>query len=126
MTNQEGFNKAWKHFVIDKGERSILDGHGCRYRLDLTPECSVRCGVGVLIPDDEYKPKFDKSATVVGKIYMEVPALAGMGVGFLINLQEAHDSSIMSDERPFGEIMRERLTAVANLRNLEVPNDHIV
>lgn len=57
MTKQEIFDKAAEG-ILRQGKRS--KGDTCRYREDLTATCPIKCAAGHLIPDEKYKPVFDR------------------------------------------------------------------
>src|SRR5207237_1084118 len=71
-----------------------IAGYGrCRYRLTEHAEDTVRCAVGVLIPDNVYEPEFEEHALC--SLQREFPELLGeegseTGV-FLHDIQTLHD-----------------------------------
>lgn len=60
MTNQRAFNKAGRH-LLKQNKRSVMK----RAHRTVKPMCAYRgrgglmCAVGVLIPDDEYRPSME-------------------------------------------------------------------
>jgi len=122
MTNQEAFDINWNHFVVGKGERScIADGGGCAYR----GECGTKCGIGLLIPDDKYSPRFEGVSVSGGSFayvfqqheLLQVLNELGFGgdqMGFLTELQRCHDGASGRDFHKKIEL---------SLRNLAVSFD---
>ena len=75
--------------TVDNPECRCIDGE-CMYRLDMTPECPVRCAVGLFIPDEEYSSRMESLSVVeLGKV-LDFPEEL---IGFLRDLQRAHDLS---------------------------------
>jgi hypothetical protein len=55
LTRQEIFDKVATH-LLTQGRRSMNEaGISCAYR----GEDGLKCAIGVLIPDDQYKPSFE-------------------------------------------------------------------
>lgn len=57
----------------------------CLYRR----EDGLKCAIGALIPDEEYRSSFEGNA--VRMIYKDVPALQSVDLPFLQDLQFLHD-----------------------------------
>lgn len=121
--NQEAFNKVWKHFVEDKKPQSIesltVDGGSsvrCVYRAGEDPKSEIRCAIGLMIPDEEYKPEFDHSSLMTVK--SRVSTLSAYEFNFLDELQKAHDFASMHS---FHESIEARLRTVAEAYNLDIP-----
>lgn len=55
LNRQEVFNLNWQRFFVEMAPRCVeaYTNH-CRYRLDGTPECPDRCGVGLWLTDEDY------------------------------------------------------------------------
>lgn len=87
MNNQEAFDKVVVHLKNQKWQRAFENDY-CAYRT----ECGLMCAVGVLIPDDQYHPYFEKE-DVVG-IQYRIPAIKNLDTGMLIDLQDFHDNEM--------------------------------
>src|SRR4051812_34996113 len=110
MTNQEAFDKVVRHLLTqNKGSRNT---ETCLYR---GPD-GLMCAVGCLIPDDQYTPALDGDGigAEVSEIIDSVPALAGLDLDLLTDLQVVHDSSSVED-------WRHELLKVANKHDLAMP-----
>ncbi len=85
MTNQEAFETMVRH-LRRQGKRSVRIGaYTCLYR---GPN-GLRCAVGCLIPDDQYKRSLEgKAASCIAN---KVPALSDIGPGLLSEMQSVHD-----------------------------------
>ena len=62
----------------------------CAYRGDN----GMKCGIGHLIPDDEYQPVYDEDA--LRARYVMAPALEGLPRDLLTSLQTTHDCCMPS------------------------------
>lgn len=82
---------------------SLGSSKKCKYRLDQTPGCPTRCGIGVLIPDDKYDVRMEGVAASTstlpeGKIPVW-PVLEKLGFDSYISrrvvthIQQAHDGA---------------------------------
>lgn len=90
MTKQEAFNIVCEKLAEQKYKSS--DEGSCLYR---GPE-GRKCGVGWLIPDDEYRIDFDNSTFFnIDTVIKASPTLSSIpdGYSFLGDIQEAHDDS---------------------------------
>lgn len=88
-TEQDAFNAVWNHFIVGGMPMSSFRGT-CYYRLPIpmlaTP---LRCAIGVLISDEEYRLEFeDRSAEALACV---LPRLAELPNRWLLELQRAHD-----------------------------------
>ena len=61
-TEQEVFDQAAKH-LLTQMERARHNSIGCQYRLKLDDGTILKCAVGCLIADDEYK------SSIEGQLY---------------------------------------------------------
>ena len=87
MTNQEAFDIMVTH-LRKQGCKSEDEQHEtCLYR---GPN-GLKCAVGALIPDEEYKPEWDEKGTAAGRL--DCAALRGIEGGLLYAMQQAHDHS---------------------------------
>ena len=88
---QRVFHKAVGGVVAQGCLGMDAPGGVCRYRTSGGP----KCGIGHLIPDEEYEPAFEELG--VRSIVGRVPALADLGdwvgLDFLERLQSCHDDS---------------------------------
>ena len=89
MTNQEAFETMVRH-LRKQGEKSVNAKGTCVYR---GPK-ALRCAVGCLIPDDQYKRSFEgETAECIAK---KVPALSDIEPGILSEMQSIHDDCDVS------------------------------
>jgi hypothetical protein len=129
---QDTFNTVWNHFVVGCGKPSYKPRDGsnsagveCMYR---GPN-GAKCGIGILIPDDEYNEKFEGNA-----VESLNPSLFGLDADttqgekdfeFLMDIQAAHDFAAGDAElqpgRSFSDLMRSQLKGVAEVAGLKVP-----
>lgn len=85
MNNQEAFEFATLA-VIKQGVPSVHAERGtCKYR----GANDTKCWVGMLIPDDQYRPKLE--GLQLSEVRQFTPALAEFGLRFLRVGQAAHD-----------------------------------
>ena len=89
MTVQEAFETMVRH-LRKQGKRSENANGTCLYR---GPD-GLRCAVGCLIPDDQYKRSLEGKA--VGFITKNVPALSDIEPGILSEMQSIHDDCDVS------------------------------
>ncbi len=82
MTNQEAFNRVVLHLANQRAKAVGTDGY-CRYRTSN----GLRCAVGALIPDEEYRIDFE--GLPVEEI--DVPVFKGLDLQLLSELQLIHD-----------------------------------
>src|SRR4051812_17615477 len=93
LTKQAAFNKVWDHFIVNKGRQSTDREGACCYRLNKKATGKIRCGVGVLIPDKEYRSEFDDFGGIPAQRLMkDVSTLKSLPSQFLSSLQKEHDS----------------------------------
>ncbi len=113
MNKQEAFNKAYLGLKSQGFQKSLYDGvEGiCAYRGKL----GLKCAVGHIISDEEYRVEYDDWALGVTDVISRCPSLAGLAVHFLIDIQRAHDRSAISKN------MEEMLHDVAVKYALTVP-----
>lgn len=100
MTNQEAFNTVCEHLMEQRCKAKT--GTFCVYK----NEKGLKCAVGSLIPDEEYKPamdgKFDLSGAMLyhlldPKHEFFVPALEKVSEQLLIHLRNVHDNQDVKD-----------------------------
>ena len=85
MTNQETFNKAVKHLLAQR--KMAVDAEVCVYRASN----GLKCGVGCLIPDEEYRPSFEGKYS--RDVQRECQSLRDINADLLEDLQHVHDSA---------------------------------
>jgi hypothetical protein len=116
MTNQEAFNKV----VIGlraQGRPSINPNSVCMYRNSE----GLKCAVGILIPDEEYRPEFDCNLDLINVIE-QVPALQSFDRIFLNSLQYVHDSASFNTEvGGFMQDLEEGFQKIAKVYHLTIP-----
>ena len=89
MTDQEAFETMVRH-LRKQGRTSVNARGACAYR---GPK-GLRCAVGCLIPDDQYKRSFEgETAECIAK---KVPALSDIEPGILSEMQSIHDDCDVS------------------------------
>lgn len=114
MTNQEAFNKVWRHFVVNRHGPGFDSSRGkCMYR---TPSGN-RCAIGCLIPRGKYRKDFEMNT--VDKVV--VACGLGLSPCFYRPLQSVHDDAAVSFGGSFRGRMRAGLRAFAAEWNLTVP-----
>jgi hypothetical protein len=90
MTRQQMFNTAYHGLAAQGFQRSVDGNNGCRYRGDK----GLRCAIGYLI-SDEIAAKLEGFAVcsnAPGVVEcLKAAGIAPADVGFLRELQEAHD-----------------------------------
>lgn len=85
MTNQEAFTKIVTH-LREQGKPCMDDTNKCLYH---GPE-GMKCAIGALIPDSEYKPEFESMSLFD---IVEISSLKELDPFFLEELQSIHDRS---------------------------------
>jgi len=103
MTEQEVFNIVVKHLAAQNWERSISDNKTCAYR-GLNGK---KCAIGALLLDDEV-PK--EGATVHGRWFRPILERLGLytsDLGFLDQLQCAHDLSGLGSRSSMEEELKQ-------------------
>lgn len=137
LTNQQVFDKVWKHFVTNKQPKSLSSSGQCVYR-NLRNE---KCAIGVFIPDECYNRYLEGQGVQAlaeldwfRKIFRDVPE------DFLRVLQTLHDTqgcvlcrnaffkeeclammSLEDDSVDFHKKMELGLRFIASEFNLKVP-----
>ena len=84
----------------------------------------MRCAVGLLIPDEEYKTTYEEKA--LEEVIADAPYLQVYTEGFLYELQRCHDRSVMEGYTPQKMEAKLRLfvTEQGEKFNIKVPNDN--
>ena len=108
-TKQEIFNIVWDHFVKGGGQQSLMrderDRPYCQYRLDGTASCTVRCAVGLLIPDDQYHSGLEASGA--GDVaVIEAAGLTEETTKLAVAMQSIHDLWFESFDKRMRELAR--------------------
>lgn len=62
---QEMYNRV-KHHLLTQNQKSVNGGNGCYYRSD----SGLKCAIGALIPDKDYKKIMDDSGDVSTNYYV--------------------------------------------------------
>ena len=132
MKPQEIVDKIWKHFIIDKGVRSVDEDGDCLYR---APN-GGKCGVGCLIPDELFDKQTNLREWYNGgtvnsllRTYPDIEKLLGEeNSNLLTHLQGVHDDSKNwedGDEENSKNVklMKEPLIKVIEMFKLEIPKD---
>ena len=93
-TSQEVFNIVANH-LLDQNKRSDRGPvDECLYR---GPN-GLMCAVGVLIPDEQYHPDMEGcDAVSVLNGYPDLEVFLGNSTGLLHELQQCHDSGLVTD-----------------------------
>ena len=100
MTNQEVFDKVWKYFIKDKNKQSYSRAPDMPnvYRIWYkSPETGAKCALGVLIPDDKYKPEME-NMPLPQVLYLSGFDLKTLDDAFFKTLQVAHDTTVIYDD----------------------------
>lgn len=106
MTNQEIFDTVAQH-LLTQNSRAIDTGGLCSYR---APD-GKKCAVGILIPDNSYKPHFEGFSVSALISHNLLPDFSTEQSTLLFSLQRIHDTAQV-------DTWRERLQAVAENYNL--------
>jgi hypothetical protein len=123
LDRQKVFNRVWQAFVIEGAPQSMnvnANGTSCAYR----GQNGSKCAVGLLIPDENYKPVWDHECRRVGGILVGNPLYPEYGtpsiddIGFLTRLQRVHDDRIGAQ---FARNIRRDLKAFAAEESLSIP-----
>jgi hypothetical protein len=93
--NQTAFDTVVAHLRLQKKRSAKPGTNVCMYR---GPD-GTKCAVGVLIPDDQFDPA--KESQHVSDLHSTIPALQGIDLDFLCELQRVHDSAVNWDESGF-------------------------
>lgn len=124
LTRQQLFDNAYlgiKQYGLSfELDEEYPDRSNCRYRLDKTAECPVRCGVGHSIPDDQYESIMENKA--VGNHEMFDSLFDPDDVDFLTDLQDTHDDAVASGRDTMIEDFFSKMVALANKYHLTVPD----
>ena len=88
MNMQEAFDRAAKG-IIDQGEPAMDESENCTFRTIADDGTVLRCNVGQLIDDDEYRINFELG----GVSFINERLGWGLPVSFLTDLQQAHDDA---------------------------------
>lgn len=72
----------------------------CYYRLDETPGCRQRCGVGLLIPDGTYYPELEGFTPADESLHCVIELPKGMTLVDLCDVQRVHDMYASRSEWP--------------------------
>lgn len=108
LTNKEAFAIVKKHLLCQAKKSYNHDGTDCTYR---SAE-GLKCAVGVLIPDDEYDPKFEISGyRNLTYVYSHCPTLQDLDFHMLKKLQVIHDRNRLIDFFPLDPAIRELVKA---------------
>ena len=89
MNDQEAFDKMVRHMRL-QGEKCTDETGNCVYRgLD-----GMKCAVGAIIPDTEYRWEFDNSieSSQIENIIDQIPSLRDVDLDILMEMQYIHDS----------------------------------
>lgn len=109
MNDQEAFDIMVKHLRKQGRKSALMDGYTCMYR---HPE-GLKCAIGVLIPDSEYKPKIE--GMTASFIVKKCPSLKDINWKLLNQMQNTHDRFSV-------EMWESRFIEIAKQFSLKVPN----
>ena len=93
--NQTAFDTVVAHLRLQKKRSAKPGTNVCMYR---GPD-GTKCAVGVLIPDDQFDPT--KEIQHISYLHSTIPALQGIDLDFLCEVQRVHDSAVNWDESGF-------------------------
>jgi hypothetical protein len=112
MTEQEIFDKVWRHFIIEGNPRSVNEyARFCAYR----GSKGAKCAFGLFIPDDKYDPAMEERS-LQGDYFDDLLVELGLleHKKLLKELQFAHDEGYDN------LLMRKNFAIVANMFNLSI------
>lgn len=115
MNTQEAFNIIWERAKIKKKAINEVDytRPGCKYRADN----GLACFIGVLFPDECYRPELEGQSINALLESNELPSvLDSIDESFLILAQPIHDVDPVED-------WEENLRALASDFNLTIPGE---
>lgn len=98
---QPVFNKIWQEFVVEKRPQAMINMR-CIYRSQGNKNSTLRCAIGVCIPDDMYDPKIDTYGAI-NIVAESMPAwyesvFNGINTKDLRELQRLHDKDFWQFE----------------------------
>lgn len=118
MTKQAAFNRVWKWFVVEgHSKSSTIKPNGedrCLYR---APD-GRKCAVGVLLPDSAYREEYDQETYSNDLALAKIARRLRLAVGFLRDLQRAHD---LAESLHFRSAIQKNLENTARQYHLTVP-----
>lgn len=95
ITHQGAFDKVVRYFVYNKMPISYKSTGGCFYRMPDPVYGTLKCSIGILIPDAIYDPEMEEKG--IGMLTFMYPNVDRRFVKILledlINLQHLHDRS---------------------------------
>lgn len=91
-SNQQVFDLVVTH-LLTQGRRAEDVAGGCMYR---APE-GMKCAVGFLLPDSEYRPEMEGEAAGSGSYITPVLQRIGVDLDLATSLQIVHDKQHPSD-----------------------------
>lgn len=113
MNNQEVFNEVWNG-LKSQGWQKSSDRGSYYYR---HPNGRLKCAIGHLIPDEEYRPEFEGKSAHYLMNSRQLKCLEGMDLDFLECLQGLHDSIFKSSPAE----MEEKFRNFAEIKELTIP-----
>lgn len=123
-TNQEAFDKVWKHLHSMPRRAAqydvVAERMMCRFRTEL----GERCAVGCLIPDDQYDPAMEVGGvgTLVDEGWLD-DGMNAIAIELLMDLQDIHDEARNWDESGFNGSGTAALRHIAKWHALTTPEE---
>lgn len=100
--------------VIKQGQASF-NGNTCKYRLYMNADCPIKCVLGYLIDDDDYRREFDVFNDVITIIKKTITNDENLWYA-LVDLQSCHDGPAQNDN--FMEEFYKEVLCYANRHDL--------
>ena len=109
LTQQQVFSRVWQHFVEEGAPRSFVTVDSRRQVCKYRGKDGARCAVGLFMTDREAKAG-DASGSGVFLILQRggCAELEGQQVGFMDEMQQAHDKARDGNIRECLEIVAEQ------------------
>lgn len=118
-SNQQAFNRVWRHFAIEGNAQCLSPDGNCVYRGKRGAGCAVGCMMPYKMAKNADKRYYTHASsdirTVIKTMSSAKKWFSGVDTGLLVALQHAHDLSGFNDEKKY------RLREVAEKFNLSIP-----
>lgn len=129
-TPQAIFDEVWNHFITNHNPPSMLDDGRCRYRLDGTAACPIRCAAGIFIADEDYTLDMEGLPIGDNQTLSNIPT-----ADLLKELQSAHDNAARAGnmevsvtvpaDYSFTDDMKGNLLRIAQRLGLDIPKGEL-
>lgn len=128
MTKREALDRMLAHFSAPGAQLGLGTEPGgtataCIYRADGDASSTVRCSVGVLIPDEIYSPSMEgMDATGLAREFPILRDVLGLPFSWLTRVQNHHDK-LARHERPVEEFCNWLLNEIERVHDEEHADD---